>query len=98
METTETTTQTLTPEELKTVQEIRVKYAEIAAKLGQLKIEEIILDNQYKRLNEIESKLTQEYLDNQTKESSLSEELSKKYGSGNIDLETGVFTPVPATV
>lgn len=98
METTETTTKTLTPEELKTVQEIRVKYAEVAAKLGQLKIEQIMLSAQQKALNDFESKLTQEYLDTQSKEATLSEELSKKYGSGNIDLETGVFTPVQATV
>ena len=40
-----------------------------------------------------EEEYAQKYADTQAKEREVAKELNDKYGSGNLDPETGVFTP-----
>jgi phage I-like protein len=82
----------LTEQELKQVQELRTKYATITAQLGQLKVEQIIVNEQTNRLAELELEFTKEYLSIQTEEEKLAADITTKYGEGEIDVETGVIT------
>jgi len=82
----------LTEQELKQVQDLRTKYATVTAQLGQLKVEQIIATEQINRLNELELEFTKEYLSIQAEEEKLATDITTKYGEGEIDVETGIFT------
>lgn len=88
----------LTSEEINTLKSLGDVYARITAEFGQIKIEKILLNAQLSRLKEFEDKLTEEYLSNQNKESSFAEEIQKKYGEGEINIESGEFTPTTTSV
>jgi hypothetical protein len=88
----------LTPEEISTLKSLESAYARITAEFGQIKIEKILLNAQLNSLKEFEDALTQEYLSNQSKENSFAEDIQKKYGEGEINIETGEFTPTTASV
>jgi hypothetical protein len=88
----------LTEQELQQVQKLQENYATITAQLGQLKIEMILLNEQLKRLTEIETTLTQKYLSIQTEEEQFAKSISEKYGDGDINIETGEFLPAGQTV
>lgn len=84
----------LTDQELKQIQDLRTKYAEVTAQLGQLKVEQIIATEQINRLSELETQFTKEYLSIQAEEEAMAANITAKYGEGEIDVETGVFTGV----
>lgn len=77
-------------EKLKLLQE---QYSEISAKLGQLKIEQLLINQQVDRLKQLEDTFASEYFKLQAEEQKLAEEISKKYGSGQINIDTGEFIP-----
>ena len=53
-----TTPTKLSDQELKQIQDLRTKYATLTAQLGQLKVEQIIINDQVHRLSELEEKFT----------------------------------------
>ena len=75
-----------TEEELTQVQNIRQEYVSIQQSFGQLKLAQINLDNQ-------EIDLENALKNTQDKEQSFLEGITKKYGQGTLNPETGVFTP-----
>lgn len=88
----------LSEQEVQKLQELQNNYAEITAQLGQIKIESIILNEQVKRLSELENSLTAKYLSIQNDEESFAKSISEKYGDGEINIETGEFLPSSQTV
>jgi hypothetical protein len=88
----------LTEQELQQIQDLRMKYANIAAQLGQLKVEQILVNKQVSQLNELESQFTKEYEQTQTEEEQFAKAITEKYGIGDVDLESGIFTPVSPSV
>ena len=87
-----TTPTKLSDQELKQILDLRTKYATLTAQLGQLKVEQIIVNEQVNRLSELEEKFTKEYLNIQIEEEQFAEFITKKYGEGEIDVESGLFT------
>ena len=83
----------LSPEEIQSIQGLQAKYADITAKLGQLKIEQILLNTQVQRLAQLEQAFSNDYLSIQNEENKFAEEVTKKYGEGEINIEQGLFTP-----
>lgn len=83
----------LSPEEIQSIQGLQAKYADITAKLGQLKIEQILLNTQVQRLAQLEQAFSNDYLSIQNEENKFAEEVTKKYGEGEINIETGEFIP-----
>jgi hypothetical protein len=83
----------LSPEDIQTINSLQTKYADITAKLGQLKIEQILLNSQINRLTQLEETFSNEYLTIQTEEIKFADDVTKKYGQGEINIETGEFTP-----
>lgn len=88
----------LSEEESAQINQLQSDYATITAQLGQLKIEQILLNTQLDRLKELESDFTKSYLELQTKEEEFAKQITTKYGEGDINLETGEFTPYATTV
>ena len=84
-----------TDEELKSLQELSQSYQNIQASFGQLKVQKILNQQQADALEEAEVKMDADYKDIQDNERKLVEELNEKYGPGQLDPQTGVFTPAP---
>jgi len=75
-----------TEDELHQIKTIQEKYAQVTATLGQLRIQEHLLDT------EIEKHLSN-YNVTQTLEKDFANKLTDKYGDGTINLDTGEFIP-----
>ena len=82
-------------EELKSLQELSQKYQAIQAGFGQARVQKMVLEQQMDALEEAESKLESDWVENQETERSLVAELTEKYGPGTLNPETGVFVPTP---
>ena len=82
-------------EELKSLQDLSQSYQNIQASFGQIKVQKILNQQQADALEEAEVKMDADYKDIQDNERKLVEELNEKYGPGQLDPQTGVFTPAP---
>jgi hypothetical protein len=76
----------LTSEELKSLEEQGGKMDKLTLDLGQIDIQKAILEG---KRNEILEKIASI----QGSSNKIAKELQDKYGDGNINLETGEFTP-----
>ena len=74
-----------TEEELKQVQNIQTSYANVQNQFGQLKLAQIRLDNQEVDLEDALKQI-------QSEEKKFLDGITKKYGQGSLNPETGVFT------
>ena len=88
----------LTEQELQQIQDLRVKYANITAQLGQLKVEQMLINKQLTRLNELENQFIKDYEQVQTEEEQFAKTITEKYGIGDVDVESGIFTPESPSV
>lgn len=83
-------------EDIEQVKQLRTKYAQTTAQIGQVEIELYVLNKQLKELTEIREGLFTTYTDLQTEEQTLVKELNEKYGDGVLDLESNKFVPSQA--
>lgn len=84
----------LEAEEITKLKELQSKYLQITAEFGQVKVEYLILEQQSIRLQEYENSLVTKYTELQNEEEALAKKLNEKYGTGNIDIDSGTFTSV----
>ena len=84
-----------TEEELKSLQDLSQSYQNIQASFGQMKVQKILNQQQADALEEAEVKMDADYKHIQDKEPELVQQMNEKYGPGQLDPQTGVFTPVP---
>ena len=82
-----------TDEELESLQGLQTGYQEKQAVLGQLAVQKILLNQQIDALNMRTEEVEQEYKAVQQEERDLVAKLNEKYGPGQLDPTTGVFTP-----
>ena len=80
------TTKKFTAEEVKQIQDLNVKITQLTTQMGQVYYSKIKLEDQ-------ELKLKKELLSIETEEAKLAEQLTKKYGKGSLDIDSGEFTP-----
>ena len=85
-----------TDDELKSLQELQNSYQGKQLQFGQLRVQRLLVQQQLDALDDAEGKLEVEYGEVQETERKLVQDLNKKYGPGNLDPATGVFTPAPA--
>ena len=90
----EQTAITLTEAELNALKELREKYALSTTQFGQLKIEKRLLQKELDRLNRLEEEFETQYDAIIESEIVLVKQIEEAYGQGNVDLDTGIFTPV----
>ena len=82
-------------EELKSLQDLSQSYQNIQASFGQIRVQKILAEQQADALEEAEVKMEADYKEMQDTERELVQQLNEKYGPGQLDPQTGVFTPVP---
>ena len=75
-----------TDEELKSIEEIRVQYAEITQRFGQISLTEYNLGKQ-------EEQAHKDFETVRAQEQKVLNGITEKYGPGTLDPNTGVFTP-----
>lgn len=79
-------------EELKNLKKLQEGYLETQAKFGQLVIARLNLKRQSEELGKIEDETKSKFLELQSKEKDIVDDLTKKYGEGSLDPTSGVFT------
>jgi len=82
-------------EELKELGELQTSYQEKQAQLGQIAVQKILLGQQVEAIDNRQVELEGEYEAVQQTERDLVQKLNEKYGPGQLDPQSGVFTPVP---
>ena len=91
---TETTAEMkFSDEELQSLQGLQSGYQEKQTMLGQLSVQRILLNQQSEALEARMTEVEQEYQTVQQEERELVAKLNEKYGPGQLDPATGVFTP-----
>jgi predicted nuclease with TOPRIM domain len=80
-------------DEMTRIEKFKNDFSQITARLGEVEIELTLLDSQTKIIQDTKDKLKQEYIQLRESEVKLASELREKYGEGEFDINTGVFTP-----
>ena len=78
--------------EMKTIQSIQNSYFEVQNDFGKLNLAKIKLEQQFDDLDVADNDLTKKFIDIQEEEKKFLNDITKKYGEGSLDPETGVFT------
>ena len=79
--------------EIQKIQKFKTDFSEITARLGEVEIELTLLDSQTKHIEGIKQSLKEKYIKLRESEVELATELRQKYGEGEFDIDSGVFTP-----
>ena len=82
-----------TEDELKSVGDLQVKYNTVTNKFGQLAIAKLNFEKQQESIEEEEFKITEELESVRAEEQEVLTGITEKYGPGQLDPNTGVFTP-----
>jgi hypothetical protein len=82
-----------TEDELKSLGDLQGKYNVVTNKFGQLAIAKLNFEKQQESIEEEEFKITEELESVRTEEQELLNTITEKYGPGQLDPQTGVFTP-----
>ncbi len=85
--------QKFTQEELDQIKQIQSNYQTVGLNLVQLKLAILNTKNQLELLETEEKVLSERILDLNGQEKQLAKALEQRYGKGEIDLDSGVFTP-----
>ena len=81
-----------TEDELKSLQDLQTNYQEKQAAFGQLSVQRILVNQQMEALEMRQDELETEYITVQQEERDIVQKLNEKYGPGQLDPQTGVFT------
>ena len=90
--TTDTTIK-FTEEELNGLQAVRTDYLNIQNEFGSLRVRKLQLEQQVEAIENREVELEGLYNQVRENETTLAKSLNEKYGQGNLNVETGEFTP-----
>ena len=83
----------ITKEDLEQISQLRSKLATVVSESGQLSLQIQLLQSDIVELNEKLSEQTKVFKGLLQEEQELIKRLSDKYGAGQINFETGEFTP-----
>jgi hypothetical protein len=82
----------VTDNELIDIKNLRETLFEIVSSIGELSLNKFQVENQLKEIEQYIKEQQDKFLKFQEKERVLFEQLQTKYGTGNIDIETGEIT------
>lgn len=82
-------------QELKSIRDIRGQYQQIMLQLGQAELQINDLDDALRQVEDAKKSLLNRYSEIKDAERTKMDELNKKYGAGNLNIESGVLTPFP---
>ena len=83
-----------TKQEMESLKKVRIGFEEVQFSLGSLEIVRIQTENKLEQISNRRLQLETQYNNLINEEQELLSELNEKYGAGNFDPETGVFTPI----
>ena len=86
-------TQQLSKEEKIEIEEIKNSSQQKVFEFGQIELEVILCNQRMDFLNQEKERLTNQYKELQTKEEALVNSITKKYGTGTLNIESGEFLP-----
>ena len=81
-------------EDLTKMNDLRNGYQQIVAQLGQLELQINDSERVLNGLKEAKAQLLSQYENRKEEERKLLDSMNEKYGMGNVDLQTGEFTPM----
>ena len=84
-----------TKEELSSLESLKDSYSNVELSLGKLEVARLQTEQRLEQIENEKLRLETEYTQIQIQENELVSELNEKYGAGNLDPSTGVFTPAP---
>ena len=82
-----------TEKELQSLNDLQVQYNTITNQFGQLAIAKLNLEKQTEVVSDQEFKLQEELDQAREQEQEVLNEITEKYGPGQLDPQSGVFTP-----
>ena len=82
-------------DEMKEVGVLQQTYVNVQNSLGQVSVQKLRVEQQLSDLDTAEDQLRTQFVETQQKEREFVDTINKKYGDGNLDLNSGVFTPAP---
>ena len=80
-------------EELEKIKKIQDDYLEIQNLFGQVSLSRLQLQEQIQLLDKKDEENKQKFSDVQKNEKQFLDEITKKYGDGTLNPDTGIFTP-----
>tara|TARA_Y100000034_G_C6561985_1_gene243239 strand:- start:33 stop:320 length:288 start_codon:yes stop_codon:yes gene_type:complete len=83
-----------TKQELDSINNYQGRYAQVRNEFGDISLSRINLNNQLNELDKLKDEAQKSLEKIQSDERAFLDELNKKYGEGNLNPETGVFTPI----
>jgi len=83
-----------TEDELKSLKELQTTYQQKQLQFGQLKVQKLLVQQQLDTIEDQEAQLEVDYAGIQEGERALVKSLNEKYGPGNLEPSTGIFTPI----
>ena len=85
-------------EDLKSLKDLQEKYFQVQQRFGNIRITRMNLHKQLSELDDVDKSIESDYSLLKESEKKLVDEFTKKYGQGNLDTKTGVFTGVETNV
>jgi hypothetical protein len=82
-----------TEEETNQLNGIKTSYQNIQFRFGEFALYRLKVEEDYEALNKLEENLRKEYKGVQENENKFVTGLTDKYGTGQLNPETGIFTP-----
>ena len=82
-----------TEEEIQSLNNLSNPYRAVQTELGAIEVRKLQLNQQLDALDRRKVEIETAYTTNQQTEQELSKTLTDKYGAGNLNPETGEFTP-----
>jgi hypothetical protein len=86
-----------TDEEMKSLADIQTSYQNLQMRMGNLKMQQVAHDRQAEAISDLEENLLTELETLQGSEQTLAQGFNEKYGVGQLNPATGVFTPAEVT-
>ena len=83
-----------TEDELKSLEAVRNDYLNIQQEFGRTKVRKILALKQVDEIEQYGVQLEAAYQQVQDTEATLAKTLEEKYGKGNLNVDTGEFTPI----
>lgn len=82
-----------TQEELDQIKQLRDNTNRIIYQFGEIDLELHLMQQRTDELQKLRTSLQSEYQNQSNTERALVDELNKKYGAGQVDIESGIFIP-----
>jgi ribosomal protein S24E len=82
-----------TQEELEQIKQLRDNTNRIIYQFGEIDLELHLMHQRTNELQNLRTELQTEYQNQSNNERTLVDELNKKYGAGQVDIDSGIFIP-----